>query len=131
MVVSRVASEKPIDDHGFAIASDAVEEQIGHARLTRVSQQVTQLRQEILGAGVTNPTRPTNPFDALVIGEPQGLLGRLVQMVGLHHRAPPGHQTVQYPPCRAAAACKRCRWPLRRAALVSRTAASSMALSRS
>jgi hypothetical protein len=77
IIVSWVASEKPIDDHGFAIAGSPIEEQIGHAGLTRISQQVPQLHQDLLGTGVTNPTRPTDPFNALVIGEPQGLLGRL------------------------------------------------------
>ena len=46
VVVSRVASDEPVDDHGFAIAGGAVEEQIGHAGLTGVSQQVIELRQD-------------------------------------------------------------------------------------
>src|SRR5215471_19101473 len=121
MVVSRVAREKPIDDHGFAIARGTIEEQIGHAGLTRVRQQVTELGQDLLGAGVANPARPTDAFDALIIGESQGPLGRLAQRVDLRHRVPPDHQTVQSPLCRPARGTQsQCRdrragavWPRR------------------
>ena len=95
-----MAPDEAVDDHGFAVTGGAVEQQVGHPRLVRVGEQVVEFGQDVLSASVADPTGAADPFNPLVIGEQQGRLGGLAQMIDLSHRAPPGRQTVQYRPRR-------------------------------
>jgi hypothetical protein len=60
-------SLKLLDEHGLAVVSVSDDQQVGHPVSPRMSQQFIQLVQDLLSPGISDPSCPTHPTDALGI----------------------------------------------------------------
>ena len=105
IVGRRVLLAKTLHQHGFPIVGLADDQQVGHAVRLRVGQQVLELVEDGLGAGIADPARGSNAFNPLRVRQREQLGGHFVQV-----RSRVSHHS--YHPCHRTAGCSAIQEPL-------------------